>query len=83
MEYVDFVAFSGALGAGVTFCLFGFAPEGHGSPPPVKTYKCIPTEFKDNICTDYFQEVHSNYSLHRQIISQIQTKRPGVGVEAV
>ena len=85
-EYiVDFVSFSGALGtlSVVTFVPFGYAPEGHGSPPPVNSYMCIPIEFKDDICTDYFQEVHVNYPLHWQIISQIQTKRSGVGVEAV
>ena len=31
------------------FGTLGFAFEGNGSPPPVNTYMCIPTEFKDDI----------------------------------
>ena len=27
------------------FCPVGYAFEGHGSPPPVDTYMCLPTEF--------------------------------------
>ena len=53
------------------FGTLGFAFEGNGSPPPVNTYMCIPTEFKDDICTDYFQKEHANSPLHRQLISQI------------
>ena len=46
-----------ALGGGgmAAFGTLGFAFEGHSSPPPVNTYMCIPTEFKDDICTDYFR----------------------------
>ena len=36
---------------------------------------------KEDICTDYFQKVHPNSPLHRHTISQIETKRSGVGVE--
>ena len=79
-----FCAIFGRFGDMVAFGLIGSAFEGNGSPPPVNTYMCcIPTEFKDDICTDYFQKVHANSHLHRQIISQIQTKRSGVRVEAV
>ena len=54
---VNFVPFSGAwAGEGMAeFGTLGFAFEGHSSPPPVNTYMCIPTELKDDICTDYFQ----------------------------
>ena len=34
---------------------------------------------KDDVSTEYFQKVYSNSSLHRRIISQILTKRFGVG----
>ena len=61
--------------------------EGHGSPVPtsVKTYMCILYTYKiwRRYLQDYFQKVHANSPLHRQIIVQIQTKRSGVGVEAV
>ena len=78
-----FCAIFGRFGGMAAFGLLGSASEGNGSPPPVNTYMCIPTEFKDDIFTDYFQKVHANSPLHRQIISQIQTKRSGVGVKAV
>ena len=45
-EYVDFVPFSDALGDITAFGPFGSAFEGHGSPPPVNRYMCIPPEFK-------------------------------------
>ena len=46
--------------------------------------KCVCLlNLKDNACTYCFQEVHTNSPLHRQIISQIHTKRSGVGVEVV
>ena len=60
-----------------------FSFQGHGSPPTVHMCMCVTTEFKDDIYTYYFQKVHANSSLQRQIISQIQTKRSGVAVEAV
>ena len=67
-----------------------FSPRGSASevmaPRPRLTrmcVMCIPTEFKGDIFTDNFQKMHANSPLHRQIISQIQTKPPGVGVEAV
>ena len=59
----------------------GSAYEGNGFPTPVNTYMFIPTEFKDDIFTDHFKSANS--PLHKQIISQIQRKRSGVGVEAV
>ena len=43
----------------------------------------LPKKFKDDICTYYFQKEHDNSPLHGQSISQIHTKRFGVGVEAV
>ena len=79
-EYVDFVPFSGAWGGMATFDPLGYAFEGHGSPPAVNTYMCLPTGFEDDICTDYFQKMHANYPLHKQIISQVKKKRSGVGV---
>ena len=83
-EYVDFVPFSGDLEGMTAFDPFGSAFEGHGSPTPVNRYMYIPPELKKNdVCTDYFQKLHANSPLHRQIISQIQAKRSGVGVEAV
>ena len=65
----------------VTFGLLGSTFEGHGSPSPINV--CTPTEFKDDICTNYFPKLHANSPLRGQIISQIQTKRSGVGVEVV
>ena len=45
---------------------------------------CVcPLNLKDDVCTDYFQGVQTNCPLHRRIISQIQIKRSGVGVEVV
>ena len=46
----------------------GPAFEGPGSTSPVKTYVYVPTEFKDDISTDYFQKVHANSPLHRQTV---------------
>ena len=44
--------------------------------------KCVYLlNLKDNVCTDYFQKVHTNSPLHRQTVSHIRTKRSGVGVE--
>ena len=59
--YYWFCAIYGRFGGIVTFGPFKYTPEGHGSPPWVNTYKCIPIEFEDDICTYYFQEVHANY----------------------
>ena len=44
----------------------GSAFEGHGSLPLLNNYVCKPTEFKDDICTDYFQNVivHASPPLH-------------------
>ena len=52
-KHFDFVSFSVALGAWTRWApldphLTAMAPH-----PPVNTYMCIPTEFKDDICTDY------------------------------
>ena len=63
--------FLSASGGMTAFGPPGSAFEGHGSPPPVNTYMCMPTEFKDDICTDYFQKVHAKSPMHRQIISKI------------
>ena len=79
-EYVDFAPFSGALGGMTTFDPFGSGMV----PRPRLIGICVYLlNLKDDVCTDYFQKVHANCPLHRRIISQIQTKRPGVGVEAV
>ena len=82
-EYIDFVPFSGAWGDMTAFRPFGSAFEGQGSPPPVNSICVYFLNLKDDACTDYFQKVHANYPLHRRIISQVQTIRSGVGVEAV
>ena len=66
----------------ITPHVLGSAPN-HFEKSNNGAYMCIPTESKDDIFTDYFQKVHANSPLHRQIMSQIQTKRSGVGVEAV
>ena len=71
------------FGGMAAFGPLGSAFEGHGSPPSVITCMRIHTEFKADIYTDYLQKVHANFPLHRQVISQIETKRSGVGVEAV
>ena len=82
--YVDSVPFSEAFGYMAEFDPLVSAFEGHGPRPRLKRRcMCIPTEFKDDICTDYLPKVHANSNLHRQIISQIQTKHFGVGAEAV
>ena len=44
---------------------------------------CIAAEIKDDICTEYFHNRYANSPLRMQIISQIQTTRSGIGVEAV
>ena len=77
-----FCAIFGRFGDMAAFDLLGPAFDGHGSPPMVNMYMCTATEFKDVICTDYFQKVHANSTLQRQVISQIQTKRSRVGVDA-
>ena len=71
----------GHVGGMAAFCPLGSASEGNGSPPPVNTYMCMLTEFKDDIFSDYLKKAHASSPL--QIISQIQTRRSGVGVEAV
>ena len=83
---MSIVCHSRALRVGTAeFGPIGSAFEGHGSPTSFNTitYVCKPTEFKDDICTDCFQNAHANFPLYMQIISQIQIKRFGVGVEAV
>ena len=41
-----FCAIFGRFVGMTAFGLFGSAFEGHGFPPPVNTYMCIPTEFR-------------------------------------
>ena len=67
----------------VAFGPLGSAFEGHGSSPPGNTDICLPKEFKDDICTDYFQNVPANSPLHRQTVGITDSKHSGVGVEAV
>ena len=43
-EHVDFGPFLGGLGGMNAFGHFVSAIEGHGSPPSVKRYMCIPPE---------------------------------------
>ena len=69
LEYVDFCAILGQIGEQAAFGFLGSAFEGHGSLPLVNLLYVIPTEFKDEICTDYFEKVHANSHLLRQIIS--------------
>ena len=67
---MSIVCHSRALRVGTAeFGPIGSAFEGHGSPTSFNTYVCKPTEFKDDICTYYFQSVHANPPLHVQIIS--------------
>ena len=47
-----FCAILGRFGGMAAFGPLGSASEGNGSPPPVNTYMCTPTEFKDGIFTD-------------------------------
>ena len=61
-KHFDFVSFSVALGAWTRWApldphLTAMAPH-----PPVNTYMCIPTEFKDDICTDYLKKANSTCS---------------------
>ena len=69
-----FCAIFRRFGGKAAFGPLGSASEGNGSPPPVNTYVCTPTEFKDDIFTDYFQKVHANSPPHWQILSQNQPK---------
>ena len=73
---VDFVPFPGALGGMVAFGPLGFAFEGYGSPPPVNSYMCIPTEFKDDICTDYFQKCMQIVSCKGKLYHRIKQNAP-------
>ena len=60
-EYVDFVPFSGALRSWPRLALLD-SPLTVMTPHPrlILTYMCIPTDIKDDICTDYFQKAHAN-----------------------
>ena len=49
----------------------------------LKLAPLLAIEFQHDVCIDCFHKVHQNSVLHRQIISQIQTKRSGVGVKVV
>ena len=83
-----FCAISGRFGGMTAFDPFGYAFEGHGfegqtSVNRLKADLQSLLNWKDNVCIDYFQKSMQIPPLHRQIISQIQTKRFRVKFEAV
>ena len=61
-----------ALGDMNTFDPLGSAFEGHGSPPSVNRYVCIPSEGK-NVCTDYFQKSMQIYPAQENYITDSNT----------
>ena len=64
---VDCAVF-GRFGGMTAFGPFGSAFEWHGSLPRLIGIYVYLLNLKDDICAEYFQNVHANSPLHRRII---------------